>query len=557
MATPPTPVGPTFPTNAPVAISPALPVATAQWALAQAAPGVPLRFTFSEGIPEDATPTAGPTLPALTELLSVPRPKMDVPLPADQVFRAMIGTATRTETPSNTAPVSLSTSPVQPLATATVSEQTVPASEVTPSNLPTAALPVTQTRVGDPAPSLTMPEPTFVAMIPTRPAPENQPMAVTILQSAFPTAVSPQSKPKDTESPTPVLTDFPTTSLDSAPSKSLPTVIAEPLPKAFSPGSRPASPGISAEPALRGIASALPQPDDPATPAILPMAQSLPTAGLDLPTSKAFSAALANLNVPQSETRPEVPKFSLPLPIPAQADSFGAAKVSVEPARSAHQEARPAPPPAREPASASPPPPSKTGTPEPAPTRVLAVTETATVGAKTSLAGETSFALHGSATTAGWSPVGLTPAARGMESTPTALPNTTFAQVEAGIHWLIKNQEKGAEIQLNPESLGRVVIKIVVEGGEVHARLWAAEPGTVTLLQNQKASLEVSLQQQGLSLGSFDLQQGRRGHDTPTAPQQAHFDSGAKFADSLSGKQEVPTRPLPLLDGTRLIEVFA
>jgi len=360
LAAPPTPAGSTFPTDTPVAISSTIPVATAQWALAQAAPGVPLRFTFSEGIPEDATPTPGPALPALTELLSVPRPKMDVPLPADQVFRAMISKTTSTETPSNTAPVSLSTPLIQSLATESVAEQPTLGTGVTPSNLPPVAPPVPQTRVGDPAPSLTMPEPTRVAMIPTRLAPENQPVAVTILQSAFPTTVSPQTKPGEADSPTPALTDSLAIRLDSEPTKSALTVIAETLPKAFLPGSRPVSPAISAEPALRGIASALPQPADPATPASLPVAQSLPTAGLDLPTSKALSATLASLNVPQSETRQEAPKFSLPLPVSSQAETFGAAKVNVEPARSAHQRAPPAPPPPREPASAAPPTPPKT-----------------------------------------------------------------------------------------------------------------------------------------------------------------------------------------------------
>ena len=135
--------------------------------------------------------------------------------------------------------------------------------------------------------------------------------------------------------------------------------------------------------------------------------------------------------------------------------------------------------------------------------------------------------------------------------------NATFTQMDGTIRWLLKNQEKGAEIQLNPESLGRVVIKLRIEGGEVHARLWASEASTVPLLQEHKAALEASLRQQGLSLGSFDLQQGRRGNDAQT-PQGPEFrTSGAGIAERGERKQDVPIVASPALGGARLLEVFA
>lgn len=97
-------------------------------------------------------------------------------------------------------------------------------------------------------------------------------------------------------------------------------------------------------------------------------------------------------------------------------------------------------------------------------------------------------------------------------------PHPAAVQVEGGIRWLLTKERSGAELQLHPESLGRITIQLRVDQGEVHARVWATEPSTLPLLQDHKAFLEVSLRQQGLSLGSFDLQQGQRGGQPQADP---------------------------------------
>lgn len=220
--------------------------------------------------------------------------------------------------------------------------------------------------------------------------------------------------------------------------------------------------------------------------------------------------------------------------------------------------------PARE--IAPPPPPAPIKAPEIAPSgptqsaqapgiREAAVAFTAKVeplAGKTSSASGTPLSLSGTTTLV----KGSTPVP-GLESPQGARPNATFAQMDGSIRWLIKNQEKGAEIQLNPESLGRVVIKLRVEGGEVHARLWASEASTVPILQDHKAALEASLRQQGLSLGSFDLQQGRRGHDAPSSAPSDFSGSGPGIATPQEKKQDLPSVAPALLGGARLIEVFA
>lgn len=134
----------------------------------------------------------------------------------------------------------------------------------------------------------------------------------------------------------------------------------------------------------------------------------------------------------------------------------------------------------------------------------------------------------------------------------------TFAQLDNSIKWMLNTDIKGAELQLHPEALGRLVIQIKMEGGEVHTRLWASEPSTVPILQDQKSALENSLRQQGLQLGSFDLQQGRQ-DGTRFAQNSEYFASPhGPRNDAETPTIAVERVPSPSrLGGARLIEVFA
>lgn len=89
------------------------------------------------------------------------------------------------------------------------------------------------------------------------------------------------------------------------------------------------------------------------------------------------------------------------------------------------------------------------------------------------------------------------------------LAQATVPQLEAGVKWMIRQGAQEAQLQLHPEHLGQVSIHLKVEGGEVHAKVWVAEATSVQALQEGKAQLELSLRQQGLQLGSFEMQQGR------------------------------------------------
>ena len=129
--------------------------------------------------------------------------------------------------------------------------------------------------------------------------------------------------------------------------------------------------------------------------------------------------------------------------------------------------------------------------------------------------------------------------------------------MEGSIRWILQTKSQGAELQLHPESLGRMTIQLRVEGQEVHARLWASEPATLAVLQDHKAFLESSLREQGLTLGSFDLQSGTGGHDAKTF-QQEPAALGVPLPLPAPGiLQEMPTSSLLGSAEAHQIEIFA
>lgn len=148
-------------------------------------------------------------------------------------------------------------------------------------------------------------------------------------------------------------------------------------------------------------------------------------------------------------------------------------------------------------------------------------------------------------------------AATRVEAPVAARPTPVFAQVEGSIRWILQTKSQGAELQLHPESLGRMTIQLRVEGQDVHARLWASEPASLAVLQDHKTFLEASLREQGLNLASFDLQSGTRGHDAQTFQQEpaaAGVPLGLSVPEIL---QEMPTSTHLDSAEAHQIEIFA
>jgi hypothetical protein len=129
-----------------------------------------------------------------------------------------------------------------------------------------------------------------------------------------------------------------------------------------------------------------------------------------------------------------------------------------------------------------------------------------------------------------------------------------MAQVEGSLRWMLKGGAQEAKLQLHPESLGQVTIHLKVEGGEVHARLWITEPASVQAVQEGRPHLEQSLREQGLQLGSFDLQQGHRPfQEAPGAPAFRESAAGALP----TARQEAPAPAVPSILTPHHVELYA
>jgi len=198
-------------------------------------------------------------------------------------------------------------------------------------------------------------------------------------------------------------------------------------------------------------------------------------------------------------------------------------------------------------------------TPQAAQTALLALPAPGTAVAGTALAG--SAAAGAQAVSAGAQPgasgaVRVTASAGSGGSRPAGDPSL-FSQVDGTIRWLVKNQDQGAELQLHPESLGRLQIKLKVEGSVVHAKVWASDAAAVPVLQEHRASLEASLKSQGLTLGSFDLQHGHRQQQAPLPDPSASLSVPAAGAVLAATGQESPVSMGQMASHTSRIEYVA
>jgi flagellar hook-length control protein FliK len=165
----------------------------------------------------------------------------------------------------------------------------------------------------------------------------------------------------------------------------------------------------------------------------------------------------------------------------------------------------------------------------------------------------------------GSAPSGQTMASTAPDSTkPPLPPQAPMAQLDGSVKWMLRNEQQAAEIQLYPEHLGKVTIRLRVEGNEVHARVWASDASTLPVLREQRAYLESSLKEQGLQLSSFDLQHGKGGQQTNSEgqnrPQGQHFHFGAQVIESWNGaefRQELPNQVAAQAQNGDRVELYA
>ena len=145
-------------------------------------------------------------------------------------------------------------------------------------------------------------------------------------------------------------------------------------------------------------------------------------------------------------------------------------------------------------------------------------------------------------------------AATAQPLAPAPAPSAPVLQVEGGLRWMLKGGAQEAQLQLHPDSLGQVTIHLKVEGGEVHARLWVTEPGSMQAVQEGRPHLEAALREQGLQLGSFDLQQGNRPfQEAPSAPALRE----PTFPEAVPARQEAPAALPASILNPHHVELYA
>ena len=137
---------------------------------------------------------------------------------------------------------------------------------------------------------------------------------------------------------------------------------------------------------------------------------------------------------------------------------------------------------------------------------------------------------------------------------PAARPSAPVLQVEGGLRWMLKGGVQEAQLQLHPDSLGQVTIHLKVVGGEVHARLWITEPGSVQAVQEGRPHLEQSLKEQGLQLGSFDLPQGHRPFQEAPSASPLRETSAAEI---ILARQEAPAAVSVAILNPHHVELYA
>ena len=147
----------------------------------------------------------------------------------------------------------------------------------------------------------------------------------------------------------------------------------------------------------------------------------------------------------------------------------------------------------------------------------------------------------------------IAPAAQ-TATAPPAPPSAPALQLEGGLKWMLKGGAQEAQLQLHPESLGQVTIHLKVEGGEVHVRLWVTDPTSMQAVRDGQGHLGASLKEQGLQLGSFDLQQGHRPfQEAPVAPVLRE----TLLPERSSTRQEAPAVARPAILNPHHVELYA
>ena len=153
-------------------------------------------------------------------------------------------------------------------------------------------------------------------------------------------------------------------------------------------------------------------------------------------------------------------------------------------------------------------------------------------------------------------PTGVSEMIRGLSgSAPTAAVERTVsvpvsdrnwsAAVAGQVQWMVNSNVQSATLQLSPEHLGPLEVRIDIQTSQVNVSFTASHPETRSALEQGVPQLRAILANGGLTLGQATVQQEARSGSHYTATGSRHTLGAAESVDSVSVSS---VRSLGLID---------
>jgi flagellar hook-length control protein FliK len=122
--------------------------------------------------------------------------------------------------------------------------------------------------------------------------------------------------------------------------------------------------------------------------------------------------------------------------------------------------------------------------------------------------------------------------AKGAEKPAATTPEQVIEQIKVNITRAAKAGLDRVTIQLRPEELGRIEIKLeMAKDGTVKAHIAAENPATLELLKSEARGMERALQDAGLRADADDLEFSLRGQDSERLDENAERNARRQGGD--------------------------
>jgi flagellar hook-length control protein FliK len=124
------------------------------------------------------------------------------------------------------------------------------------------------------------------------------------------------------------------------------------------------------------------------------------------------------------------------------------------------------------------------------------------------------------------------------QSVRQAVQPSPIDQIKVQLSKSLKDGADTLSVQLHPDDLGRVDVKLEMQNGQVKATVTADRPETLQLLKNDASVLQQSLNSAGLSTDANSLSFQLRGEQQQQQQQSAQNESGRYTASTVDAVEE-------------------